>query len=86
MKRENKILMFALLFFAFAFSMAILTSCQKESVVQQSPIDWVDDIHNPENFEYVQQTADDLMITYEEVTQDQFNKRYYGTLKCNGYE
>lgn len=41
---------------------------------------YVDDIRNPENAEYVMQTADDLGIKQRRVTQKQFNKRYWETL------
>ncbi len=39
-----------------------------------------DDIRNPENAEYVQNTADDLGIKRRRVTQRQFNERYAETL------
>jgi len=39
-----------------------------------------DDIRNPENAEYVMQTADDLGIKRRKVTQRQFNERYWETI------
>ena len=39
-----------------------------------------DDIRNPENSEFVQNTADDLGIKRRRVTQRQFNERYAETL------
>jgi len=35
-----------------------------------------DDIHNPENDEYVNEIAFNEGISYEEVTQEMFNARY----------
>ena len=35
-----------------------------------------DDIHNPENREYVEEVAFNEGISYEEVTQEMFNARY----------
>lgn len=40
----------------------------------------VDDIRNPENREYVNETANDLGIKRRKVTQRQFNERYAETL------
>jgi len=51
----------------------ILTSC---SVHKYSTIAWEDDIHNPENEEFVVETAFNLGISSRKVTQQQFNERY----------
>jgi len=41
-----------------------------------APVAWEDDIHNPENREYVIETAFNLEISPDRVTQEQFNNRY----------
>jgi len=51
----------------------ILTSC---SVHKYSTIAWEDDIHNPNNEEFVVETAFSLGISSRKVTQQQFNERY----------
>jgi hypothetical protein len=51
----------------------ILTSC---SVHKYSTIAWEDDIHNPNNEEFVVETAFSLGISSKKVTQQQFNERY----------
>jgi hypothetical protein len=35
-----------------------------------------DDIHNPDNKEYVEEIAFNEGVSYEEVTQEMFNERY----------
>lgn len=37
---------------------------------------WADNIHNPENEEFVEEVAFNLHIPADKVTQEQFNKRY----------
>ena len=37
---------------------------------------WADNIHNPENEEFVEEVAFNLNISADEVTQEQFNIRY----------
>jgi hypothetical protein len=37
---------------------------------------WADNIHNPENEEFVEEVAFNLHISADEVTQEQFNIRY----------
>ena len=37
---------------------------------------WADNIHNPENQEFVEEVAFNLHISADEVTQEQFNIRY----------
>jgi hypothetical protein len=37
---------------------------------------WADNIHNPENEEFVEEVAFNLGIHTDQVTQAQFNKRY----------
>ena len=51
----------------------ILTSC---SVHKYSTIAWEDDINNPNNEEFVVETAFSLGISSRKVTQQQFNERY----------
>lgn len=51
----------------------ILTSC---SVHKYSTIVWEDDINNPNNKEFVVETAFSLGISSKKVTQQQFNDRY----------
>jgi len=51
----------------------MLTSC---SVHKYSTIAWEDDIHNPNNEEFVVETAFSLGISSRKVTQQQFNERY----------
>jgi len=41
---------------------------------------WSDDVRNPENREYVNETANDLGVKKRKVTQRQFNERYAETL------
>lgn len=41
-----------------------------------SPVAWSNDIRNPENLDYVIETAFNLGVTTNQVTQDQFNIRY----------
>ena len=37
---------------------------------------WADNIHNPENEEFVEEVAFNLCIPVDQVTQEQFNSRY----------
>ena len=37
---------------------------------------WADDVHNPENEEFVCEVAFNLNIPMDSVTQEQFNERY----------
>lgn len=57
-----------------------LFSCQAPHyAVDKCPkwtISYADDIRNPDNKEYVVETAADLGISTDQVTQEQFNKRY----------
>jgi hypothetical protein len=54
-----------------------LASC---SVGKQISVDacpkWADNIHNPENEEFVEEVAFNLCIPTDQVTQEQFNSRY----------
>lgn len=54
-----------------------LSSCSMERKfsVDACP-KWVDNIHNPENEEFVEEVAFNLGIYADQVTQQQFNKRY----------
>lgn len=51
----------------------ILTSC---SVQKYSNTKWEDSINNPNNEEFVVETAFSLGISSKKVTQQQFNDRY----------
>ena len=61
-------------------SMTFLFSCQSSHyAVDKCPkwtIAYQDDIRNPDNEEFVVETANDLGISKNAVTQEQFNKRY----------
>ena len=54
-----------------------LSSCSMERKfsVDACP-KWVDNIHNPDNEEFVEEVAFNLGIYASQVTQQQFNKRY----------
>ena len=54
-----------------------LASCSigKNISVDACP-NWVDNIHNPENEEFVEECAFNLSIPAAKVTQEQFNSRY----------
>jgi hypothetical protein len=54
-----------------------LSSCsmEKKFSVDACP-SWADNIHNPDNEEFVEEVAFNLGITTSQVTQSQFNKRY----------
>lgn len=54
-----------------------LSSCSMERKfsVDACP-KWVDNIHNPDNEEFVEEVAFNLGIYADQVTQQQFNKRY----------
>lgn len=55
-----------------------LTSCSvgKHISVDACPVKWADNIHNPENEEFVEEVAFNLCIPTDQVTQEQFNIRY----------
>ena len=59
---------------ALAFTLA---SCSlgKRISVDACP-KWTNNIHNPENEEFVEEVAFNLGIHADQVTQSQFNKRY----------
>ena len=54
-----------------------LASCSigKKISVDACP-NWADNIHNPENEEFVEECAFNLSIPAAKVTQEQFNSRY----------
>ena len=54
-----------------------LSSCSMERKfsVDACP-KWADNIHNPENEEFVEEVAFNLCIPVDQVTQEQFNSRY----------
>ena len=54
-----------------------LASCSigKNISVDACP-NWADNIHNPENEEFVEECAFNLSIPAAKVTQEQFNSRY----------
>lgn len=54
-----------------------LSSCsmEKKFSVDACP-KWADNIHNPENEEFVEEVAFNLCIPVDQVTQEQFNSRY----------
>ena len=54
-----------------------LTSCSvgKPISVDNCP-KWADNIHNPDNQEFVEEVAFNLGIYTSQVTQEQFNSRY----------
>ena len=55
-----------------------LASCSigKNISVDACPVKWSDNIHNPENEEFVEECAFNLSIPAAKVTQEQFNSRY----------
>lgn len=69
-----------LYFLTFAAIAIIATSCTTTSYAGRHSVDscpnWANCIHNLENREYVEEVAFNLNIKPEEVTQEQFNKRY----------
>ena len=70
-----------ILIIAIAIAFA-LSSCKKDNSIKEPiQVNWVDCIYNPENYEYVNEVADNLGITFEEVTQSQFNDRYKDTFQ-----
>lgn len=58
----------------------VLCSCASRKTalykVDLCPVKWANDIHNPENDEFVGEVAFNLGISKDEVTQEQFNRRY----------
>ena len=54
-----------------------LSSCsmEKKFSVDACP-KWADNIHNPDNQEFVEEVAFNLCIPTDQVTQEQFNSRY----------
>lgn len=67
-------------FLTFAAILMLTSSCKTPSYAGRHRVDacpnWADCILNPENKEYVTEVAFNLNIKPEEVTQEQFNKRY----------
>lgn len=57
-----------------------LSSCSLEHKisVDSCPIKWADNIHNPDNQDFVVEVAFNLGISDSSVTQEQFNERYIG--------
>lgn len=54
-----------------------LSSCSMERKFSVNACPkWADNIHNPDNEEFVEEVAFNLGITTSQVTQAQFNKRY----------
>ena len=59
---------------AVAFTLASCSIGNKISV--DACPNWADNIHNPENEEFVEECAFNLSIPAAKVTQEQFNSRY----------
>jgi hypothetical protein len=64
-----------LLILATALTLASCSVGNKLSV-DACPTKWADNIHNPDNQEFVEETAFNLCIPVDQVTQEQFNIRY----------
>jgi hypothetical protein len=66
--------------FIFLVGLVIVVGTVSCSVTNQARVDtcpaWSDNIKNPDNQEYVKEIAFDLDIKVEQVTQEDFNKRY----------
>ena len=69
-----------LYFLTFVCISIMITSCKTPSYAGRNHVDrcpnWANCIYNLENKEYVEEVAFNLNIKPEEVTQEQFNKRY----------
>lgn len=57
-----------------------LASCsmEKHISVDACPTKWANNIHNPENQEFVEEVAFNLSKPVSQVTQEEFNQRYMG--------
>ena len=53
----------------------IMVSCSTNKLIKNQ-VAWEDNIHNPENSEYVTEIAFNLEIPKDKVTQADFNNRY----------
>ena len=53
----------------------IMVSCSTNKLIKNQ-VAWEDNIHNPENSEFVSEVAFNLEISKDKVTQQQFNYRY----------
>ena len=60
---------------ALALTLASCSIGNKISV-DACPVKWSDNIHNPDNQEFVEECAFNLSIPSTKVTQEQFSKRY----------
>lgn len=69
-----------LYFLTFAAILMLTSSCKTTGYATRHHVDrcpdWANCILNPENKEYVEEVAFNLNIKAEQVTQQQFNKRY----------
>lgn len=69
-----------LYFLTFAAILMLTSSCKTPSYANKYHVDrcpnWANCIHNLDNKEYVEEIAFNLNIKPEQVTQEQFNKRY----------
>jgi len=70
----NKDQIFGLIVFILLFLCLTVTMCAQpnDTIITT----WSNSINNPDNKEYVRETASDLKIKIKNVTQEQFNERY----------
>lgn len=77
----------AIAFLMFIYVLFLFCSCSApqhfsksqyrvDACPKWSPVAWSNDIRNPENLDYVVETAFNLNVTPNQVIQDQFNTRY----------
>lgn len=80
-KSEAALFKLAVLYVVGAICMLfVLASCTSSKRAITGKVDacpkWVNNIHNPENEEFVEECAFNLHKSADKVTQEEFNKRY----------
>jgi hypothetical protein len=79
MKRQASVGMFCLYTFLIVILIAVITSCGSSQRVHcdaYGDVKWEDNIHNPDNEEFVVEVAFNEGVEVEQVTQEMFNARY----------
>lgn len=81
---KTQLVKLALLYIISAVCITImLCACSTNKAitgkVDACPVKWTDNIHNPDNQEFVEEVAFNLDILASQVTQEQFNNRYLKT-------
>lgn len=79
MKRQASVGMFYLYTFLIVIVIAALTSCgssQHTHCDAYGSVKWEDNIHNPDNDEFIVEVAFNEGVEVEQVTQEMFNARY----------